>query len=97
VTSWELSVYLVLSAGLLAMPIGAYGLLEALNKRRQGTWWITVLIATYAFGVLLCAFALSLNGQWYVGAGLALMLLPAEPALRRHLALDRRRATQIDS
>ena len=33
-TSHELSVYLILSAGLLAMPIGAYGLLEALNKRR---------------------------------------------------------------
>ena len=94
-TSHELSVYLILSAGLLAMPIGAYGLLEALNKRRPGKRWVTALIATYALGVLLCAFALSLNGQWYVGAGLTLMLVPVESALKKH-GLRRRRVPQID-
>jgi hypothetical protein len=92
VTSQELSVYLILGAGLLAMPIGAYGLLEALNKRRRGSRGVTALIATYVLGVLLCGFALSLNGQWYVGAGLTLMLVPVEAALRQHGVLGRRRA-----
>ncbi len=90
VTSHDLSVYLILSAGLLAMPIGAYGLLEALNKRRTGKSWVTGLIATYAFGVLLCAFALALNGWWYAGAVLTLMLVPVETALKKH-GLRRRR------
>jgi MFS family permease len=90
VTSHELSVYLILSAGLLTMPIGAYGLLEALNKRRPGKRWITALIATYALGVLLCAFALSLNGWWYAGAALTLMLVPVETALKKHGVRRRR-------
>jgi hypothetical protein len=90
VTSHDLSVYLILSAGLLAMPIGAYGLLEALNKRRTGKGWVTGLIATYALGVLLCAFALALNGWWYAGAVLTLMLVPVETALKKH-GLRRRR------
>ena len=91
-TPHELSVYLILSAGLLAMPIGAYGLLEALNKRRPGKRWVTALIGTYALGVLLCAFALSLNGWWYAGAPMALMLVPVETALKKH-GLRRRRVT----
>ncbi len=94
-TSQELSVYLVLSAGLLAMTIGAYGVLEALNKRRTGKPWITALIGVYALGVVLCGFALALNGQWYIGAGLTLMLLPVEAALKKHRVSRRR--VQIES
>ncbi len=95
-TSHELSVFLVLGAGLLAMPIGAYGVLEALNKRRPQQRRVTALIATYVLGVLLCGFALSMNGQWYLGAGVAFMLVPVEAALRKHGVLGRRRVAQIE-
>jgi hypothetical protein len=96
VTSHELSVFLILGAGLLAMPIGAYGVLEALNKRRKGQRLIPVLITTYVAGVLLCGLGLSMNGQWYLGAGLAAMLVPVEAALRQHGLLGRRRMAQIE-
>ncbi|HWB36826.1 MAG TPA: hypothetical protein VHA75_12450 [Rugosimonospora sp.] len=95
-TPHELTVYLILSAGLLAMSSGAYGVLEALNKRGKGRRLITALIGAYALGVLLCAFALALNGWWYVGGVLALMLVPAESALRKH-GVGRRRFPQAES
>jgi hypothetical protein len=84
VSTRDIVVYLVLSAGLLAMPIGAFGLLDALGGNRRGSHRVTWLIATYAAGILLCASALLLHGRWYLGAPLVLMLLPVETALRRH-------------
>ncbi|MEN3308073.1 MAG: hypothetical protein V7603_4275 [Micromonosporaceae bacterium] len=86
----EIVVYLVLSAGLLAMPVGAFGLLDALGADRPGTRRTLALIGVYAVGVLLCAFSLVLAGRWYLGAVLVLMLIPAETALRRHGGLRRR-------
>ncbi|MBO0867799.1 MAG: hypothetical protein J2P15_04465 [Micromonosporaceae bacterium] len=80
----DIVVYLVLSAGLLAMPTGAFGLLDALGGNRRGSRRVTWLIATYAAGVLLCASALVLDRRWYLGAPLVLMLIPVETALRRH-------------
>jgi len=74
------------------MPIGAFGLLDALGaEKAKGRARRTVaLIGGYALGVLLCAFALVLAGRWYLGAVLVLMLIPAETALRRTGALRRR-------
>jgi hypothetical protein len=91
VSSREIVAYLILSAGLLAMPIGAFGLLDALGAERPARVRRTVvLIGLYAVGVLLCSFSLVLAGRWYLGAVLALMLAPAETALRRAGALRRR-------
>jgi hypothetical protein len=91
VSNQDIVVYLILSAGLLAMPIGAFGLLNALGgNTRRGNRRVTALIGLYGVGVLLSAFAVALAGHWYLGAPLILMLIPAEPALRKHGALGRR-------
>src|SRR5262245_10052301 len=84
VSSRDIVVYLVLSAGLLAMPIGAFGLLDALAGNRRGSRRVTLLIAVYAAGLLLCASSLLRHARWYLGAPVVLMLLPVEPARRRH-------------
>jgi hypothetical protein len=90
VSTREIVAYLILSAGLLAMPIGAFGLLDALGADRPRGRRTVALIGLYAVGVLLCAFALVVAGRWYLGAVLVLMLIPAETALRRAGALRRR-------
>jgi hypothetical protein len=90
VSTREIAAYLVLSAGLLAMPTGAFGLLDALGGARRAGRRVLALIGVYAIGVLLCAFSLVLAGRWYLGAPLVLMLIPAETALRRHGGLRRR-------
>ncbi len=90
-SSREIVAYLVLSAGLLAMPIGAFGLLDAMRGEvRRVSRRTVALIGVYATGVVLCAFALALAGRWYLGAPLVLMLIPAETALRRQGGLRRR-------
>jgi hypothetical protein len=95
VSTHETVAYLILSAGLLAMPVGAFGLLEALGEAPSRGRRTPALIGVYGVGVLLCAFSLVLAGRWYLGAVLVLMLIPAEPALRRTGAL-RRRAPRAD-
>ncbi len=88
----EIVAYLILSAGLLAMPIGAFGLLDALGGKRPGSRRTLALIGVYAVGVLLCAFALVVAKHWYLGAPLVLMLIPAETGVRK-VGGVRRRAT----
>jgi len=91
VSTRETVAYLILSAGLLAMPIGAFGLLDALSSTAQRVGRRTIaLIGVYSVGVVLCAFSLSVAGRWYLGAPLVLMLIPAETALRKRGALRRR-------
>ncbi|HKT01415.1 MAG TPA: hypothetical protein VJT31_17980 [Rugosimonospora sp.] len=86
----ETVAYLILSAGLLAMPVGAFGLLDALGETRPRVRRTLALIGVYALGVLLCAFALVVAGRWYLGAPLVLMLIPAETAVRKLGGLRRR-------
>jgi hypothetical protein len=88
VSTREVVVYLILSAGLLAMPLGAFGLLAALTADQPGGRRRLALIGLYGAGVLLCAFALALAGHWYLGAPLVLMLIPVDTALRRNGGLE---------
>jgi hypothetical protein len=89
-------VYLILGAGLLAMPIGAFGLLDALGgQTTRGSRRITALIGAYGLGVFLSALAVSLSGHWYLGVPLVAMLIPAEPALRKHGALPWRARAKL--
>jgi hypothetical protein len=82
--------------GLLAFAIGAFGLLDAYNKRNPGVRRVDWLIALYAFGVLLNVAAYTGLHRWYIAAPLALMLIPADRALRLRGTFRRRRA-QLDS
>lgn len=82
-TTRETVVYLILAAGLLAMPLGAFGLFAALRAEEPIDRRTRVLIALYALGVLFCAFSLVLDARWYLGAPLALLLFPLDKALRR--------------
>jgi hypothetical protein len=78
-------IFLICGAGTLAMSTGAFGLLAAINRESRGTPWALPLIALYAIGILLNVLALTLAGTWYLAAPLALMLVPADVALRRHV------------
>lgn len=82
-TTRETVVYLILAAGLLAMPLGAFGLFAALHAEEPIGRRTRALIGLYALGVLLCAFSLVLDNRWYLGAPLALLLFPIDNALRR--------------
>lgn len=86
----ETVAYLILGAGLLAMPLGAFGLLDALRAETSGDRRRLALIGLYAVGVLLCAFSLVLDAHWYLGAPVVLMLIPADSAVRRNGGLRRR-------
>jgi hypothetical protein len=92
VSSRDVAVYLILGAGLLALSIGAFGLLDALNGHRRGSRWVALLIGVYALGVLASAFSLALAGRWYLGVPLVLMLIPADVALRKNGTFRRRTA-----
>jgi len=80
------------SIGLLALSIGAFGVLDAYHKRNLRAAKVDWLIALYAFGVLLNVAAYTLWGRWYVAVPLVLMLLPADRALRIRAEFRRRQA-----
>lgn len=91
------TMFAVLSGfGLLALTIGAFGVLDALNGRdirsRRGDWLVTL----FAAGVLFNVAAYTVYGRWYLAAPLALLLLPADRAIRVRAGLRRRRS-QADS
>ena len=79
----ETVIFLICGAGTLAMSTGAFGLLAAINRQSRGTRAVP-LILLYAVGILLDVAALTLAGTWYLAVPMALMLIPAEVALRRH-------------
>lgn len=88
-------VFAVLSGlGLLALSIGAFGVLDAYHKRNLGVRRVDRLIYLYAAGVLTNVAAYTMLHRWYVAAPLALMLLPAERALEKRGTL-RRRSRQL--
>jgi hypothetical protein len=70
-------------AGLLALSIGAFGILDAYNKRNPGIRRIDWLIGLYTFGVVLNIVAYTMLEKWYIAAPLTLMLIPAERALEK--------------
>ena len=91
-TTLETVIFLICGAGTLAMSTGAFGLLAAINRESRGNPRVVPLIALYAVGVVLDVAALTLAGAWYFAAPMALMLVPAEVALRRHGVFQRRTA-----
>jgi len=83
--------YAVLSGfGLLAFSIGAFGLLDAFNKRNPTVRRVDWLIALYTVGVLVNIVAYTMVNRWYIAAPLALMLIPAEMAYEKRGTLRRR-------
>jgi hypothetical protein len=77
--------------GLLALSIGAFGLLDAYHKRNPAARRVDWLIALYATGVLLNVVGYTMLGKWYIAAPLTLMLIPAERALEKRGTFRRRR------
>jgi len=83
--------YAVLSGfGLLALSLGAFGLLDAFNKHNQGARRVDWLIALYTLGVVINIVAYTMVNRWYIAAPLALMLIPAEMAYEKRGTLRRR-------
>ncbi len=80
----ETVVFLICAVGTLAMSTGAFGLLAAFNRQSRGTRWAVPLVLLYSAGIVLNVAALTLAGTWYLAVPMALMLVPAEVALRRH-------------
>lgn len=76
--------------GLLALSIGAFGVLDAFNKRNPTAKRVDWLIALYAAGVVLNIVAYTFLEKWYIAAPLTLMLLPAERALDKRGKFRRR-------
>jgi hypothetical protein len=76
--------------GLLALSIGAFGVLDAFHKRNVTARRVDWLIALYSAGVVLNVAAYTMAHKWYVAAPLALMLIPAEMALAKRGRLRRR-------
>ena len=76
--------------GLLALSIGAFGVLDAFNKRNPAARRVDWLIALYAAGVVLNVVAYTMLEKWYIAAPLTLMLMPAERALEKRGRLRRR-------
>lgn len=89
-TNRELVFVLLSGIGLLAMSIGAFGLLDAFHQRNRAVRRVDWLIALYALGVALNIAGHTVLGRWYVAAPLALMLVPAELAMRRRGSFRRR-------
>ena len=81
--------------GLLALSIGAFGVLDAYNKRNLQAARVDWLIALYASGVFLNVVGYTALGRWYIAAPLLLMLLPADRATELR-AEHRRRRAQLD-
>ncbi|WP_238009706.1 hypothetical protein KZZ52_00235 [Dactylosporangium sp. AC04546] len=82
----------VSGGGLLALSIGAFGVLDAYNKRGVGEKRVDWLIGLYALGVVMNIVAYVMLDRWYIAAPLALMLLPAERALEKRGTFKRRGA-----
>ncbi|GII22216.1 hypothetical protein Pme01_18130 [Planosporangium mesophilum] len=78
--------------GMLMFSIGAFGVLDAWHKRHPQLKRVDWLISLYAFGVLLTVVGMVLYGRWWIAAPFALMLLPADRAIRMRLELRQRRA-----
>ena len=78
--------------GLLALSIGAFGVLDAYHGRNRQARRVDWLIALYAAGVLLNVAAYTVYGRWYVAAPLLLMLLPADRAIRIRSQIRRQQA-----
>ena len=76
--------------GLLALSIGAFGILDAFNKRNPAARRVDWLIALYSAGVVLNIVAYTMLQKWYIAAPLALMLIPAERALQKRGTFRRR-------
>ena len=88
--------YAVLSGfGLLAFSIGAFGLLDAFNKRNPTARRVDWLIALYTAGVVVNIVAYTMVGRWYIAAPLALMLIPADMAYAKRGTLRRRAKATI--
>lgn len=87
----DLVIAAVSGVGLLALTTGAFGLLDAFHKRNLGVRRVDWLIALYALGVLINVGANTALGRWYIAAPLALMLIPADRALRMRGTFRRRR------
>jgi hypothetical protein len=77
---------------MLAFSIGAFGVLDAYQKRHPHQKRVDWLISLYAFGVLLTVVGLALYGRWWMAAPFALMLLPADRAVRMRAEFRQRRA-----
>ena len=88
-TTRETVIFLICAAGTLAMSLGAFGLLAAINRQSRGNARVVPLIGLYALGVVLDVAALTMAGVWYLAVPMALMLVPADEALRRHGATRR--------
>jgi len=84
VTTSETVIFLICGVGTLAMSIGAFGLLAAMNRESRGNSRVVPLIGLYSLGVVLNAAGLTLAGVWYLAVPMALMLVPVDEALRRH-------------
>ncbi|MEV6925416.1 hypothetical protein AB0M46_13080 [Dactylosporangium sp. NPDC051485] len=82
----------VSGGGLLALSIGAFGVLDAYNKRGLGERRVDWLIGLYALGVVANIVAYVMVDRWYIAAPLALMLWPAERALDKRGTFKRRTA-----
>ena len=81
--------------GLLALSIGAFGVLDAFHKRNLGVRRVDWLIALYSAGVLLNIVGYTMLAKWYIAVPLALMLIPAERALEKRGTFRRR--TKVDA
>jgi hypothetical protein len=87
------TIFAVLSGtGLLALSVGAFGVLDAYHKRNHGRQYVDWLIRLYALGVVLNVIAYVVYGRWWTAAPFALMLLPADRAMRLRAEQRRRRA-----
>ena len=91
----EWAFFFTSGVGLLALSIGAFGVLDAFNKRNPGDRRVDWLIALFTFGVVLNIVAYLLLGRWYVAAPLALMLIPVDRALVLRGAFRRRQRADI--
>ena len=87
---------LMSGGGLLALSIGAFGVLDAYNKRGIGEKRVDWLIGLFALGVVLNIAAYTMIDKWYVAVPLALMLIPAERALEKR-GTFRRRGAKVDA
>ncbi|WP_433054362.1 hypothetical protein [Dactylosporangium sp. CS-033363] len=82
--------------GLLALSVGAFGVLDAFHKRGVGERRVDLLIGLYAVGVIANIVAYVMLDRWYIAAPLALMLWPAEAAFSKR-GTFKRRAVKVDA
>jgi uncharacterized membrane protein HdeD (DUF308 family) len=88
-----MTTYAVLSGvGMLAFSVGAFGVFDAYHKRHSQLRRVDWLISLYVFGVLLTVVGFVLYGRWWLAAPFALLLLPADRAIRARLDVRQRRA-----